>query len=42
MKRVTVSIPDDLAKAMDSYVGSQEAPPFFTAVVQSALRQYLT
>ena len=42
MKRATVSIPDDLAKAVDSYVGAQEAPPSFTAVVQAALRQYLT
>ena len=42
MKRATVSIPDDLAKAVDSYVGTQEAPPPFTAVVQAALRQYLT
>ena len=42
MKRATVSIPDDLAKAMDRYVSTQEAPPPFTAVVQAALRQYLT
>jgi hypothetical protein len=42
MKRATVTIPDDLAKAVDRYVGTQEAPPPFTAVVQAALRQYLT
>jgi metal-responsive CopG/Arc/MetJ family transcriptional regulator len=42
MKRATVSIPDDLAKAMDRYVSTQEARPPFTAVVQAALRQYLT
>ena len=42
MKRATVSIPDDLAKAVDSYVQAQDAPPPLTAVVQAALRQYLT
>ena len=41
MKRATVTIPDDLAKAVDSYVRSQEAPPPFTTVVQAALREYL-
>jgi Arc/MetJ-type ribon-helix-helix transcriptional regulator len=42
MKRATVTIPDDLEKAVDSYVRSQEAPPPLTAVVQAALREYLT
>ena len=42
MKRATVTIPDDLAKAFDSYVRAQEARPPLTAVVQAALRQYLT
>ena len=42
MKRATVTIPDDLAEAMESYVRAQEAPPALTAVVQAALRQYLT
>lgn len=42
MKRATVSIPDDLAKAVDNYVRAQDAPPPLTAVVQAALRQYLT
>jgi hypothetical protein len=42
MKRATVTIPDDLAKAVDSFVHSQEAKPPLTAVVQAALRQYLT
>ncbi len=41
MKRATVTIPDDLEKAVDSYVRSQEAPPPLTAVVQAALREYL-
>ena len=42
VKRATVSIPDDLAKAVNSYVRAQDAPPPLTAVVQAALRQYLT
>jgi hypothetical protein len=41
MKRATMTFPDDLAKAMESYVASHEAPPPLTAVVQAALRQYL-
>ncbi|HXW14752.1 MAG TPA: hypothetical protein VEN79_09610 [Terriglobia bacterium] len=42
MKRATVSIPDDLAKAVDSYVQAQDSPLPLTTVVQAALRQYLT
>jgi Arc/MetJ-type ribon-helix-helix transcriptional regulator len=42
MKRATVTIPDDLAQAVDSYVRAQEARPPLTVVVQAALRQYLT
>jgi len=42
MKRATVTIPDDLARAVNSYVRAQEAPPALTAVVQAALREYLT
>jgi metal-responsive CopG/Arc/MetJ family transcriptional regulator len=41
MRRATVTIPDDLEKAVDSYLRSQEAPPPLTAVVQAALREYL-
>ena len=41
MKRATVTIPDDLAEAIESYVRAQEARPPLTAVVQAALRQYL-
>jgi len=41
MKRATVTIPDDLEKAVDNYVRAQEAPPPLTAVVQAALREYL-
>lgn len=42
MRRATVTIPDDLAAAVDSFVRAQEARPALTAVVQAALRQYLT
>ncbi|MGO9515426.1 MAG: hypothetical protein ACLPND_00115 [Candidatus Korobacteraceae bacterium] len=41
MKRATVTIPDDLADAIEHYVRDQEAHPPLTAVVQAALRQYL-
>jgi hypothetical protein len=41
MKRATVTIPDDLAEAVESYVRAQGAPQPLTTVVQAALRQYL-
>jgi hypothetical protein len=41
MKRATMTLPDDLAKAMDKYLASQDAAPSLTTVVQAALRQYL-
>lgn len=41
MKRATMTLPDDLAKAMDDYVRAQEAPPALTTVMQAALREYL-
>jgi hypothetical protein len=36
-----MTLPDDLAKAVENYRQSQENPPALTAVVQSALREYL-
>ncbi|MFZ1137542.1 MAG: hypothetical protein WAN76_00045 [Candidatus Sulfotelmatobacter sp.] len=36
-----MTLPDDLAKAIDEYVQAQEAPPALTTVVQAALREYL-
>ena len=42
MRRATVTIPDEVAEAMDRYVQAQEARPPFTAIVQAALRNYLT
>jgi hypothetical protein len=41
MKRATMTLPDDLAKAVDDYVRAQEAPPALTTVMQAALREYL-
>ena len=41
MKRATITFPDDLAKAMDDYLQSQDAPPSLTTVMQAALREYL-
>jgi hypothetical protein len=36
-----MTLPDDLAQALDEYVQAQEAPPALTTVVQTALREYL-
>lgn len=36
-----MTLPDDLAKAVDDYQKAQEAPPALTTVVQAALREYL-
>jgi metal-responsive CopG/Arc/MetJ family transcriptional regulator len=41
MKRATMTLPDDLAEAVEKYVQAQDAPPSLTTVVQVALRQYL-
>ena len=41
MKRATMTLPDDLAEAVENYVQAQEARPSLTKVVQAALRQYL-
>ena len=41
MKRATITLPDDLARALDDYVQAQDAPPALTTVVQAALREYL-
>jgi hypothetical protein len=41
MKRATMTLPDDLAEAVDKYVKAQEAPPALTTVMQAALREYL-
>src|ERR1700733_4797860 len=40
MKRFTVTLPDELAQAIENYQTSYDAPPALTAVVQAARRQY--
>jgi hypothetical protein len=42
MRRATITLPDDLTRAVESYIDAQDAPPSLTAVVQAALRRYLT
>jgi hypothetical protein len=41
MKRATVTLPDDLAEAVEKFTQAQNVAPALTAVVQAALRQYL-
>lgn len=36
-----MTLPDDLANAVEEYVKAQEAPPALTTVMQAALREYL-
>jgi len=42
MTRATVTIPDGLEKALDSYVRDLEFPPSLAAVMQAALKEYLS
>jgi hypothetical protein len=41
MKRATITFPDDLAEAVEQFRKAQETPPPMTAIVQTALRQYM-
>jgi hypothetical protein len=41
MKRATITLPDDLADAVDNYLEGQDAPPALTTLMQAALRDYL-
>jgi metal-responsive CopG/Arc/MetJ family transcriptional regulator len=41
MRRTTISLPDDLTRAVENYMDAQDAPPTLTAVMQAALRRYL-
>jgi metal-responsive CopG/Arc/MetJ family transcriptional regulator len=41
MKRASISLPDDLAKALDNFIQAQEVRPAVTTVMQAALREYL-
>jgi hypothetical protein len=42
MKRATITVPTELEEAIERYVQDQEAPLALTAIVQAALREYLT
>jgi hypothetical protein len=42
MRRATVTIPDELEKALDSYARDLEFPPSLAAVMQAALKEYLS
>ncbi|MGB3681842.1 MAG: hypothetical protein WA990_05095 [Rubrobacteraceae bacterium] len=41
MKRTSMTIPDDLEKALEVYLDDVEVPPASAAVLQEALREYL-
>lgn len=41
MKRITVTLPDDLERDLTRYLDRQEAPPSLTTVAQVALREFL-
>jgi hypothetical protein len=41
MRRASVTLTDDLEKALEAYRRDQEIPPGLTAVMQAALREYL-
>ena len=42
MKRATITLPDELEQALETYLDDQEVPLALTAVVQTALRDYLS
>jgi hypothetical protein len=42
VKRATITLSDDLEEAVQRYFEAHDARPPLTAVVQAALRQYLT
>jgi len=39
MKRATMTVPDDLAEAVDNHLRAQEIPPTLTAIVQTVLKE---
>ena len=41
MRRATVTIPEELEVALESYRRDLEVPPSFAAVMQTALKEYL-
>jgi hypothetical protein len=41
MRRVTITLPDDLEAELKSYLAVQDSAPSLTSLVQAALRRYL-
>ena len=41
MKRVTVTLPDDLAEQLEVYMNAQTVAPSLTKVMQTALEKFL-
>jgi metal-responsive CopG/Arc/MetJ family transcriptional regulator len=41
MKRITVTLPDELEHELNAYLASKDAPPNLTTLTQAALRDYL-
>jgi hypothetical protein len=41
MKRVTVTVPDDLEDKLAAFMASRGTPPSVTTVMQTALREFL-
>jgi hypothetical protein len=41
VRRATISFPDDLSRALERYRSAHEVPPNLTAILQTALREYL-
>jgi predicted nucleotidyltransferase len=41
MRRATITLPDDLAAAVDRFTASEPAAPSLTSLVQAALRRFL-
>lgn len=41
MKRATITIPDELENQLNQYLSRQDPPPSFTALMQTALREFL-
>ena len=41
MRRATITLPDDLASDLDSFLSSQDPAPSLTRLVQTALRRFL-
>ncbi len=41
MRRATITVPDELARALDEFMAAQPARPTLTSVVEAALESYL-